>query len=389
MFRTFVGALSLCGVLTACGRANGPNNQPAGTLQADVRASSRAPLQPIMDVELNGSNCAWIVNKDLDLVFTTDAGASWQQTDSGVVGGYMHVRFVDPHWGWARNSRHLLWFTSDGGHTWSRLGDIAEFIRLCTGDPQNPPGPLWLSNDAGSTWLNDPRLPESPSDDTLEIKLTDQRHVWVAQTLTVLQSEDSGTHWLRHEFNGYLLRFFELDSNTAWVAVGEWTADGDYTKTLYQTKDGGRTWRKKRMRLPAGDSNELYFINDRQGWFSTTDKLYRTDSGGSSWYVQEIPGNNTIVDSIYFRDQNEGWAAGEEEAGESDGEPLFRGVLLHSLDGGATWQLVRIEEDDWYDRVQFGDDGEGWLVGFDRVYHSSDGGLNWQAVLRLPSAYKK
>src|SRR5439155_1278486 len=56
-----------------------------------------------------------------------------------------------------------------------------------------------------------------------------------------------------------------------------------------------------------------------------------------------------------------------------------RGMLLRSVDDGATWEDRSLGKDITLNGVTFVDDQEGWIVGeFGTILHTVDGGETWQ-----------
>ena len=64
---------------------------------------------------------------------------------------------------------------------------------------------------------------------------------------------------------------------------------------------------------------------------------------------------------------------------------LTRGIVLHTLDGGKTWQTVDIGKvEPFFHRVYFADTQHGWLFSRDNTYRTDNGGKSWSPVLKLP-----
>jgi photosystem II stability/assembly factor-like uncharacterized protein len=108
---------------------------------------------------------------------------------------------------------------------------------------------------------------------------------------------------------------FELNRSQAW---------------LYTSSDSGQTWQA--WPLPVS-SAELEFINPAEGWLlasedavTTGQAIYFTADGGQSWDLL------TTVDQgghIEFNNGRNGWIASG---------TVGALTLLHSADGGQTWQ---------------------------------------------------
>jgi photosystem II stability/assembly factor-like uncharacterized protein len=97
-------------------------------------------------------------------------------------------------------------------------------------------------------------------------------------------------------------------------------------------------------------------------------QIFRTTDGGHSWSpVSVSSATENVLDFARSRDPHRIWAVGP------------RGMLLRSLDDGATWQDRSLGKDITLNAVTFVDDQEGWIVGeFGTILHTVDGGETWQ-----------
>jgi photosystem II stability/assembly factor-like uncharacterized protein len=97
-------------------------------------------------------------------------------------------------------------------------------------------------------------------------------------------------------------------------------------------------------------------------------RIFRTTDGGRSWSSASTAGvTENILDIARHHDPQHLWAVGP------------RGIMLRSLDDGATWQDRSLGKDITLNAVTFVDDKEGWVVGeFGTILHTEDGGETWQ-----------
>jgi len=118
------------------------------------------------------------------------------------------------------------------------------------------------------------------------------------------------------------------------------------------------------------------FIDSENGWaVGITGTIIHTADGGKTWEKQESGTENHLF-TVYFADTQNGWAAGD----------LM--TLIHTSDGGKTWEPQDVEEileenifasEVIYNGLYFHDAYEGWMVGeFGTIYHTTDGGKNWK-----------
>ena len=128
--------------------------------------------------------------------------------------------------------------------------------------------------------------------------------------------------------------------------------------------------------------NSVHFLNDTHGWAAGgSGVVLHTSDGGDTWDVQDsgVPFN---LEGVQFLDGRKGYAVGD------------NGVLIESLDGGKTWanlysarqeggeteRLLAGTMPGWklasgYYDVHFPTANDGWGVGLlGKVVHSNDGG---------------
>jgi len=91
---------------------------------------------------------------------------------------------------------------------------------------------------------------------------------------------------------------------------------------------------------------------------------------GAQWVWQNpLPQGHTLS-SVQLLDDSHGWAAGRD------------GVLLHTLDGGATWNVILTDGDLAFENFVFLDSSNGWAItGIPyRLLRTTDGGRSWTTV---------
>jgi photosystem II stability/assembly factor-like uncharacterized protein len=70
--------------------------------------------------------------------------------------------------------------------------------------------------------------------------------------------------------------------------------------------------------------------------------------------------------ALHFNDTNEGWAVGD------------WGLIVHTTDGGQSWERQESGVGNWLGGVQFVDADTGWAIGSaGTILHTPDGGLTW------------
>jgi photosystem II stability/assembly factor-like uncharacterized protein len=94
--------------------------------------------------------------------------------------------------------------------------------------------------------------------------------------------------------------------------------------------------------LPQGmNLSAVDFVDARTGWtVGDGGTILRTDDGGATWAAQQSGVSGSVV-SVCFTDKVNGWASAYDRYGVLDSS-YSRSYLLHTTDGGATWQKVDV-----------------------------------------------
>jgi photosystem II stability/assembly factor-like uncharacterized protein len=96
--------------------------------------------------------------------------------------------------------------------------------------------------------------------------------------------------------------------------------------------------------------------------------ILHSPDGGRTWEAQEGGATEALFD-VEMLDGDRGWIAGR------------NGLILHTTDGGATWTPQETPTDKRLYAIAFLDAAEGWAVGeFATVLKTMDGGGHWELV---------
>lgn len=168
-------------------------------------------------------------------------------------------------------------------------------------------------------------------------------------------------------------------------------------KGAYHTTDGGKTWAHVLFGPPQGFHNIFFFDathgwavgNDSDAWtFQPSRSIWRTTDGGASWKPSYFGYREGGLGSVRFTSATDGWAAGQ-----------GAGEVLHTTDGGATWATVPLPVEgvieprmDIVDMSCAGADNIWFLAVFVEseqyasqiLIHSGDGGASWEVLRTLP-----
>jgi photosystem II stability/assembly factor-like uncharacterized protein len=151
-------------------------------------------------------------------------------------------------------------------------------------------------------------------------------------------------------------------------ALGYWGGE------LLHTNDGGVSWT-----LAPADSLSLYgagglcFIDHDHGWFRAgiPAMIISTTDGGLIWHRRMFDGYEGIKATISFTSRWNGWVSGLYRTSDDS-----TSLLLHTTDGGATWDSTIMHER--LGRVQFTDSTNGWIMASgSTILRTTDGGASW------------
>jgi photosystem II stability/assembly factor-like uncharacterized protein len=243
------------------------------------------------------------------------------------------------------------------------------------------------------------------------IHMIDATNGWAITDTGVVRTNDGGATW--HDVTpsgvtklGFGTTFYFLDSNHGWVVSGD--PSNPSSGTLYRTQDGGATWQSGAVSFLMGN---MVFVNASNGWMmsnldvavgSNAVAIFQTTDGGGTWkqtYINDPtqPGAATTLplgglkDGITPIDMNNAWVGGITYAS---------GViyLYQTQDGGKTWKLQSVPIPAGYDQAQFETTGPQFVTAQNAfmpvhatnqygmlmaVYYSHDGGTNWALTSKL------
>jgi photosystem II stability/assembly factor-like uncharacterized protein len=116
--------------------------------------------------------------------------------------------------------------------------------------------------------------------------------------------------------------------------------------------------------------DDLFSVNfptENDGWVSGRwGCVLHTADGGKTWERQKT-GTNLSLSSVFFVDPKRGWAVGEE------------GIIIHTEDGGKTWVKQTSPKPFFHMKVHFVTPMVGFIVSeWTHIFYTADGGKNWE-----------
>ncbi len=298
---------------------------------------------------------------------------------------FTSVFFLDADRGWAVGDRGVIWHTADGGRTWKQQQspthcrlEAVQFvdgeIGWAVGGSTQPythqtSGVVLRTRDGGQTWTTVPNL-LLPT--LRHVKFFDTKNGWAIgdgsalYPAGVFRTDDGGRSWApvpRGRTQGWMAGDFRSPAsgavagrlgqlglvvpggvNPAKTVLG----DGKYLRRLVlsgstngwlvgdgglvlQTADDGFTWSPPAGSLPAIAQSDFDFralaVHGEHVWLAGSPGTFvlHSPDGGKTWEMQRT--DHTVpLRSLSFIDENRGWAVGT------------LGTILATRDGGKTWR---------------------------------------------------
>lgn len=188
----------------------------------------------------------------------------------------------------------------------------------------------------------------------------------------------------------YFSACFFQNQMRGWVAGEIWTKDHliKHTEVAYEgvilkTEDGGLTWKRQHLELPAKHVNkrmrwslhDIFFISEKAGWIAGDSTVFRTVDGGQTWQLAKFkkPKYQGDCENVDFLDEQFGWIRTRDYGAKE---------FLITNDGGETWESCEGVESSAHGlpvNVIFTSRHEGLLFE-EQLYATKDGGKNWLEV---------
>ena len=117
------------------------------------------------------------------------------------------------------------------------------------------------------------------------------------------------------------------------------------------------------------DLNAIFVLDQRVWAAGGQGLIVHSKDGGKSWQLQSSGTQEWLLSITFAADGQQGWAAGG------------RGTILKTTDGGKSWQAQSSDTQALLSSVTFAADGQqGWAAGHDgTILKTTDGGKSWQA----------
>lgn len=350
-------------------------------LRAPSASSAAQTAGYVRAMQRVSATTGWALTSER-LARTTDGGSTWIDiTPAGVTPSQLiAVRFLDETHGWAivPGSQSptppgatvlLAYRTSDGGATWNSAPVGATsyggagpasvvFVDSLHGwlvvqlesSSQFTPGDLFTTLDGGLTWSK-ARIPVAG-----HISFTSPTMGWVSgggPGDQMFRTQDGGASWTRQTVAlpaGQTQPVYGVPHQVGSTDVlfTTFASERNAGAGAYVSRDGGATWQlvgsvAAARPIPVAVTVRVAIV-DAQNWFAVfpdAQKVYRTTNGGSSFSAVVPAGLPVGVADISFVSANEGWALNQ-YGGCTAGKTTCTefGILSQTKDGGTTWTAL-------------------------------------------------
>lgn len=290
------------------------------------------------------------------IVYSDDNGLTWTQAEVPVTLTLTSVHFVDGRNGWAAGHDGIILNTVDGGQSWKKQFDgfsanqeIVESLLLGVQEAEAALAEAEEGGHSGAIAEAQERL------EILEFKLDDAQY-----DLETDSTKPFLNIWFYDAKRGFVVGAYGM---------------------IFQTEDGGASWKNIASRLPNAENYHLNSLVPvgASALMVTGERglIMRSDDFGKSWH---------LLDSPY-----EGSLFGAAAAGNKQLIYGLRGNVFYTADGGITWAAQEIDNEQTLlgglltrDRVFLVGNG-GVLIEFDasmqksKVHHI-EGGMGYSGI---------
>jgi len=336
-------------------------------------------LKNLHDVHFNSEEEGWITGNGNDgaIMYTNDAGVTWETQLSGQGAPYTSLFFIDENEGWAGGWK-CIWHTTDKGNTWESqsvpdvdyiIEDIF-FINHNVGWAVGINNTIMKTTDGGLNWT----LIMNSNSSVIRfssVNFTDEMHGCAVGGFMyyddgfIMITTDGGITWSDvspPDCYGFTKVIF-IDSLTGWVCGFGGT--GGQPAELHNTTDGGLTWTKHVIGNHTW-FRDIHFVNQDTGMILDDSKVHLTYNGGITWDSTYYIGAYTMR-RLSFWDDHGCYSVG------------YTGRIIKSTDLGQSWENVGQSFGSRIYNIGFFDSYNGLaLAGTFLLYRTENGGYSWE-----------
>ncbi|OHB72259.1 MAG: hypothetical protein A2W23_01880 [Planctomycetes bacterium RBG_16_43_13] len=295
---------------------------------------------------------------------TTDGGMTWENMFLDHFPGnenFEAIFFTDSNHGWALNW-YKIFQTVNGGLSWQLLDQQGSYRLMDINSTENGTG--WIVGWGCNIFKKSPGENEwipfstGPRNVLNDIFFINQNEGWCVGTGgLILHTVNGGELWEQQEshIDSTLFTVKFINNLEGWI-VGD--------RLVLNTNNGGHTWNiQNDLNLQFTD---IDFFNEKTGLLiDGFGKIFRTTNSGKDWRIVSDENFSLLLTSVEIINENEAWIGGS-------------GGLVHTTDGGETFQWHSFPYLNTVRDVQFINDNHGWLRNYNGVlFETTDAGTTW------------
>lgn len=403
-------------------------------------------------IEILPSGRIVVATRGGSIFYTDDRGNNWLEVMENLENGLFLLEFIDDQYGWTASTAGDIWRTQDGGESWEKIYEdddseqyrSMQFVSENTGFRSNNDNVLFRTEDGGQTW----NLHSEDPFFNNKFFIINESTFFSYSSLNFSLSQDGGITWERikapnivpmdievvGDSNLFLAGFnkgifLTRDWGENWVdqtnSIQELLVDIDFQSEmlgaaagnrgqLYITTDAGLNWETRTTpaesisSLVFGSSGDLIILGARSQLWKSTDlenftNLDQPEASGDLLFTSNdrssffLMGRHEVWMSAdegnswqeIFRDEDE-WLSSI--ASPSSGVIFLsfrRGKVLRSQDNGASWSVVKEENDRRIIDMDFVDAQTGFVFGDNKIWRTDDGGNSFVEVGNKPYNFKQ
>lgn len=292
---------------------------------------------------------AWVVTIETTNIYhTEDFGANWVHQPVMTIRDFFDVCFINDSEGWTCARLGAIYHTTNGGDTWMQ---------------QNLGGPKFASR---IQFLNT-EVGWAASGEAILLYTTSGGEAW---EMTMFPNPPYPTDTV--DFHGLCY----VSQDTGWLVAGRFPEGDTFARGqgyIVRTTDRGTNWELQRKDT-VNDFYDVRFLDGENGFVAGGDDqsmaavILRTSNGGLDWSPVTLPARARFLRAIDFVGDRHGWACGR------------HGTVVHTSDGGTTWELQPVAVDTTLFDIDFADTLRGMIAGNSVVLATTDGGSTWTRV---------
>lgn len=307
--------------------------------------TSKAVEKLLLDISKAGDRLISVGYRG-HVVYSDNAGNSWQQANVPVSVLLNAVSFVDDSYGWAVGHSGVILHTKDGGKSWVTQFDGNQANKMVITQVENRVAKLME------------KLDEATEDEKPDIEYAIEDAEFALEDARIDAEVGASKPFLDVLFS----------SRTEGFAVGAYGY-------FFKTKDGGMTWENYGTRISNPDRYHLNAINRVKGGalfiVGEAGVIFRSKDAGETWETIESPYAGSFFGVTGTQERDVVIAFG------------LRGHLYRSQNAGDDWKRIETGSEGTLMSAAVSAEGDISVVGNSgTVLFSKDGGRSFTEVIR-------